>query len=192
MYRTSTPMERFPIALSKIEAIVLGIDPGSRVTGYGVVAVDGKQLNYLASGCIKPGKGALPQRLGEIYRGVAKLISDHGADVLAIEDVFLARNPSSALKLGQARGVAIAAGVAADLDVYEYAARSVKKAVVGTGRASKAQVQHMVRVLLNLPGTPSPDAADALAIAICHVNTAIGSGAHAAAADAGPKTRWEK
>ncbi|MCZ6657303.1 MAG: crossover junction endodeoxyribonuclease RuvC [Gammaproteobacteria bacterium] len=185
-------MERFPIALSKIEGIVLGIDPGSRVTGYGVIAVDGKQLNYLASGCIKPSRGALPQRLGEIFLGVAKLIGDHGADVLAIEDVFLARNPSSALKLGQARGVAIAAGVAADLDVYEYAARAVKKAVVGTGRASKAQVQHMVRVLLNLPGVPSPDAADALAIAICHVNTAIGSGTHAAAADAGPKTRWEK
>ena len=173
--------------------IVLGIDPGSRVTGYGVVVVDGKRIEYLASGCIKPEKGPLPKRLGEIYQGVVQLIGEHGADVLAIEDVFLASNPSSALKLGQARGVAIAAGVAADLEVYEYAARSVKKTVVGTGRASKAQVQHMVRVLLNLPGEPAEDAADALAIAICHVNTALRSGTQATAIvagrEAGPKIR---
>ncbi len=170
-------------------SIVLGIDPGSRVTGYGVIVVDGKQIRYLASGCIKPDQGPLPQRLGEIYQGVVTLIGEHGADVVAIEEVFLARNPSSALKLGQARGVAIAAAVAAELDVYEYAARSVKKTVVGTGRASKAQVQHMVRVLLNLPGEPTADAADALAIAICHVNTAYRGGVQIAAGDAVPKIR---
>ena len=100
------------------------------------------------------------------------LIAQYAPDEFAIEDVFLARNAQSALKLGQARGVAIAAAVAAKLPIYEYAARSVKQAVVGTGRANKEQVQHMVEVLLDLSGTPQADAADALAIAVCHVNTA--------------------
>lgn len=151
---------------------VLGIDPGSRITGYGLVAAEGSQLAFVAAGRIRPPLGAMPARLGEIYAGVAELIGNFSPDVLAIEDVFLARNPQSALKLGQARGVAIAAAVTAGLEVFEYPARTVKKTVVGTGRASKAQVQHMVRVLLNLKGQPAPDAADALAIAICHVNTA--------------------
>lgn len=106
-----------------------------------------------------------------IYRSVCQLIEEHQPQVMAIEEVFLARNVDSALKLGQARGVAIAAGVAHGLDVHEYAARTVKRAVVGTGRAGKDQVQHMVRVLLDLPASPQADAADALAIAICHVNT---------------------
>jgi crossover junction endodeoxyribonuclease RuvC len=103
---------------------------------------------------------------------VKELIDQYQPDEFAIENVFVARNPQSALKLGQARGVAIAAAVAAELPVYEYAARQVKLAVVGTGRANKAQVQHMVQALLQLSGLPQADAADALAIAVCHVNTA--------------------
>ena len=151
---------------------VLGIDPGSRVTGYGVVELGPRGAAYVASGCIRPARGAFVDRLGEIYHGVASLIAEHAPDQVAIEEVFLASNPASALKLGQARGAAIAAAVGAGLPVAEYGARTVKLAVVGTGRASKAQVQHMVRVLLALPGSPAADAADALAIAICHVNTA--------------------
>jgi crossover junction endodeoxyribonuclease RuvC len=149
---------------------VLGIDPGSRITGYGVIDARSK-LGYVASGCIRTGNGSFADRLGEIYRSVCQIIEEHQPEVLAIEDVFLARNVDSALKLGQARGVAIAAGVAYGLGVHEYAARTVKRAVVGTGRAGKEQVQHMVRVLLDLPASPQADAADALAIAICHVNT---------------------
>ena len=157
---------------------VLGIDPGSRITGYGLVTVarsQGGRLSFADAGCIRSPSGTMPERLGRIYGDVSELIRNHGPDVLAIEEVFVAHNPQSALKLGQARGVAIAAAVAAGLDVFEYPARSVKKAVVGTGRATKAQVQHMVRVLLNLRGLPAPDAADALAIAICHINT-VGHG----------------
>lgn len=152
-------------------ARVIGIDPGSRLTGYGLVEVGTHGLTYLASGCIRTGRGPFAERLAEIYRGVNELIAEHGPEAMAVEEVFLARNPDSALKLGQARGVAIAAGVAHGLAVHEYAARKVKLGVVGTGRASKEQVQHMVRVLLKLPGEPQADAADALAIAICHVNT---------------------
>jgi crossover junction endodeoxyribonuclease RuvC len=151
---------------------ILGIDPGSRVTGYGVVEVTRTGTAYLASGCIRPRAEAFVERLGEIYHGVEALIRGHAPDEMAIEEVFIASNPASALKLGQARGVAIAAAVAGGLPVTEYAARRVKLAVVGTGSASKTQVQHMVRVLLKLSGSPAADAADALAIAICHVNTA--------------------
>jgi crossover junction endodeoxyribonuclease RuvC len=113
----------------------------------------------------------MPQRLGTIYRGVSEIIGQFHPSEVAIEEVFLAKNPSSALKLGQARGVAIAAAVAAELPVSEYAARRVKQSLVGTGRATKEQVAHMVRILLKLPGAPQADAADALAIALCHVNT---------------------
>tara|TARA_B100000900_G_scaffold251380_1_gene214180 strand:- start:1204 stop:1689 length:486 start_codon:yes stop_codon:yes gene_type:complete len=150
---------------------VLGIDPGSRRTGYGLVGVRDRRVEYVASGCIKAEIGDMPQRLGTIYRGVSELISQFHPSEVAIEEVFLAKNPSSALKLGQARGVAIAAAVAAELPVSEYAARRVKQSLVGTGRATKEQVAHMVRVLLKLPGAPQADAADALAIALCHVNT---------------------
>lgn len=151
---------------------VLGIDPGSRLTGYGIVDVQRNRISYLASGCIRTQGQALPARLGVIYRSVVDLITQYEPDEFAIENVFLARNAQSALKLGQARGVAIAAAVAAELPIYEYAARQVKLAVVGTGRANKEQVQHMVQVLLDLSGRPQADAADALAIAVCHVNTA--------------------
>jgi len=150
---------------------VLGIDPGSRRTGYGVIDVTPAGLLYVESGCVRPGGAVFLTRLGEIFRGIDELICRHSPTEVAVEEVFLANNPASALKLGQARGAAIAAAVAHGLPVAEYAARRVKQAVVGTGRAGKEQVQHMVRVLLDLPGTPSADAADALAIAICHVNT---------------------
>ena len=149
---------------------VIGIDPGSRITGYGIIDA-GSPPGYVASGCIRTGSGAFAARLGEIYQSVCQLIETHQPEALAIEDVFVARNVDSALKLGQARGVAIAAGVAYGLDVHEYGARTVKRAVVGTGRAGKDQVQHMIRTILKLPAAPQADAADALAIAICHVNT---------------------
>ncbi|XOV85683.1 MAG: crossover junction endodeoxyribonuclease RuvC [bacterium] len=151
---------------------MLGIDPGSVVTGYGLINVRGRHSSYCASGCIRTSGADFPARLGQIYVGVKKLIDQYQPDEFAIENVFLARNPQSALKLGQARGVAIAAAVAAELPVFEYAARQVKLAVVGTGRANKAQVQHMVQAILQLSGLPQADAADALAIAVCHVNTA--------------------
>ena len=153
------------------QRLVLGIDPGSRRTGYGLLAVRERSVEYVASGCIKAEIGDMPQRLGIIYRGVSELIGQFNPTELAIEEVFLAKNASSALKLGQARGVAIAAAVAGELPVHEYAARRVKQSLVGTGRGSKEQVAHMVRILLKLPGAPQADAADALAIALCHVNT---------------------
>ncbi len=152
--------------------IVLGIDPGSRRTGYGVIDASGNRPTYLGSGCINVVKLSMPERLAEIYRGVSEVISTYQPDALAIEEVFVSKNAKSALILGQARGVAIAAGVHHNLEVFEYAARSVKKNVVGTGRASKEQVQHMVQIILDLSGMPQADAADALAIALCHVNTA--------------------
>jgi crossover junction endodeoxyribonuclease RuvC len=150
---------------------ILGIDPGSRATGYGVVEVTRGQCRYVASGCIRTTQGELPGRLGEIYSGVAALIAEHAPDAAAVEQVFMARNASSALKLGQARGAALAAVVMAGLPVAEYAARRVKQAVTGTGAATKEQVQHMVCRLLALNTAPRGDAADALAIAICHINT---------------------
>ena len=153
------------------QRLVLGIDPGSRRTGYGLLAVRERSVEYVASGCIKAEVGDMPQRLGIIYRGVSELIDQFNPTELAIEEVFLAKNASSALKLGQARGVAIAAAVAGELPVHEYAAKRVKQSLVGTGRGSKEQVAHMVRILLKLPGAPQADAADALAIALCHVNT---------------------
>jgi len=151
---------------------ILGVDPGSRSTGYGIIEITDRKVHYVASGCIKAEQGELPQRLGNIYEGVSQIISEFQPLEFAVESVFMAKNAASALKLGQARGVAIAAAVAQDLPVFEYAARQVKQATVGTGRANKEQVAHMVRVLLNLPGVPKADAADALAIALCHVNTA--------------------
>ena len=161
-----------PPTSADVPRVLLGIDPGSVRTGYGVVELALRQPRYLASGCIRPKARAFPERLAEIYRGVSALIAEYRPRELAIEEVFLARNPQSALKLGQARGVAIAAAVAAGLPVQEYAARAVKQAVVGTGAATKAQVQHMVRVLLELDAEPPSDSADALALAICHINTA--------------------
>ncbi|MFT4464078.1 MAG: crossover junction endodeoxyribonuclease RuvC [Sodalis sp. (in: enterobacteria)] len=150
--------------------VILGIDPGSRITGYGIVRQDGRKLSYLGSDCIRTKVDDLPGRLKLIYAGVSKIITQFQPDCLAIEQVFMAKNADSALKLGQARGVVAAINL--DLPVFEYAARQVKQTVVGTGSAEKSQVQHMVRTLLMLSANPQADAADALAIAIthCHVS----------------------
>ena len=152
--------------------LILGIDPGSRVTGYGVIRVEGVKQYYVGSGCIRTtDKISLPEKLEEIFRGVTEIIQTFGPSEIAIEKIFMARNADSALKLGQARGVAIVAGANLGLPVHEYEARKVKQAVVGTGAATKEQVQHMVQRLLSLDGKPQADAADALAIALCHINT---------------------
>ena len=149
-------------------AIILGIDPGSRITGYGIIRQTGRQLSYLGSGCIRSVVDDMPGRLKLIYAGVSEIITQFQPDFFAIESVFMAKNADSALKLGQARGAAIVAAVNQDLPVFEYAARQVKQTVVGTGAAEKAQVQHLVRSILKLPANPQADAADALAIAITH------------------------
>src|SRR5882762_11604520 len=153
---------------------VLGIDCGTEYTGYGVVElVGGGTLVCLASGAIKLSpREPLPVRLNRIYERLAELIVEHQPEQVAIEDVFYALNVKSALKLGQVRGVAMLAASKAGLSVSEYSPLSIKSAVVGYGRAEKQQVQHMVTRLLNLTETPEPaDAADALAIAICHLHT---------------------
>ncbi len=152
-------------------SVILGIDPGSRVTGYGVIHQNGRQLSYLGSGCIRMSAEDLPGKLKQIYAGVTEVITQFQPDSFAIEQVFMARNADSALKLGQARGSAIVAAVNADLPVAEYAARLIKQAVVGNGGADKKQVQHMVTSVLKLNATPPSDAADALAVAICHAHT---------------------
>lgn len=153
-------------------SIILGIDPGSRITGYGVIRQMGRKLEYLGSGCIRTSVDDLPTRLKLVYAGVSEIITQFQPDIFAIEQVFMAKNADSALKLGQARGAAIVAAVNVDLPVFEYAARQIKQTVVGTGAAEKAQVQHMVRSLLKLSANPQADAADALAVAIthCHVS----------------------
>lgn len=157
-------------------SVILGIDPGSRLTGYGIIQRHGRQLHYVASGCIRvTGSAAQPftlaEKLKRIHNSVVELITQFQPDEFAIEQVFMARNPDSALKLGQARGAAIVAAACHDLPVAEYSARSIKQAVVGTGAAEKEQVQHMVMALLNLSKRPQADAADALAVAICHANS---------------------
>ncbi|MFT5011564.1 MAG: crossover junction endodeoxyribonuclease RuvC [Patiriisocius sp.] len=155
-------------------AIILGIDPGSRVTGYGVIETIGQKQHYVASGCIRTNSDfELPDKLSEIYAGVTELIETYSPDETAIEKIFMARSAESALKLGHARGVAIVASINLKVPIFEYEARKVKQAVVGTGSASKPQVQHMVQTLLKLQGKPQADAADALAIAICHINTQL-------------------
>ncbi|WP_434355779.1 crossover junction endodeoxyribonuclease RuvC [Parasalinivibrio latis] len=152
-------------------SVILGIDPGSRITGYGVIRQNGRHLEYLGSGCIRTSCEDLPSRLKQVYAGVSEIITQFQPDAFAIEQVFMARNADSALKLGQARGSAIVAAVNADLPVYEYAARLIKQAVVGKGSADKTQVQHMVVSMLKLSATPQADAADGLAVAICHAHT---------------------
>ncbi len=147
---------------------ILGIDPGLNTTGYGVLQVQGPRLLYQASGSIRIARGPLPQRLKTLFDGVRSVAADSAADIAVVEIVFVNVNPQSTLLLGQARGAAIAALVACGLPVVEYTALQLKKSVVGHGRASKAQVQHMVMRLLGLPGEPGPDAADALGLAICH------------------------
>ncbi len=151
---------------------LLGIDPGSRITGYGVVDMDGPRSRHVASGCIRTASDRpLPERLKTIFEGVSEVIRQYQPMEVAAEQVFMHRNPDSALKLGQARGAALCAVVMAGLPVSEYAPRAIKQAVVGGGAADKNQVQRMVALLLNLPESPQADAADALAVAICHGHT---------------------
>ena len=154
-------------------SIILGIDPGSRFTGYGVIKQQGRTFTYLGSGCIKAlSQGDdLGSRLQTIFAGVSEIILQFKPDMFAIEQVFMAKNPDSALKLGQARGAAIVAATNHSLVIAEYSARQIKQAVVGTGSADKSQVQHMVKTILTLPGTPQADAADALAVALCHAHS---------------------
>lgn len=160
---------------------ILGIDPGLRVTGFGVIDKIGNRLVYVSSGCIKSGEGELPQRLGVILAGLGEVIGLHQPHQAAVEKVFVNVNPQSTLLLGQARGAAICAAVLQQLPVAEYTALQVKQAVVGNGHAAKEQVQEMVKRLLNLPSVPSSDAADALACAICHAHGGQGLGALATA-----------
>lgn len=162
---------------------ILGIDPGLRITGFGVIERQGNHLAYVASGCIRTReKDSLPARLGTLSAGITEIMATYRPTETAVEEIFLNKNPWSTLLLGQARGAAIAALVGAGAPVAEYGTMQIKQAVVGQGRATKDQVQEMVRRLLNLPGTPSPDAADALACAICHAHTRGGFGALAAPA----------
>jgi len=149
---------------------ILGIDPGLRITGFGIIEKNGASIVYVASGCIKSGGADLPGRLKTILENLREVIGKHRPQQIAIEKVFVNVNPASKLALGQARGTAICAAVDAGLPVSEYTALQVKQAVVGNGHASKAQVQHMVKRLLQLAGAPSADAADALACAICHAH----------------------
>jgi crossover junction endodeoxyribonuclease RuvC len=148
--------------------IILGIDPGSRVTGYGLIKEEGRKLHYIDSGCIRTSEAPLSERLLEIFNGICELMDEYSPDEVAIEEIFMHQNPSSALKLGHARGVAIVACASHRVKVSEYAAREVKQSLVGYGAAQKSQVKHMVVNLLMLNSSPQSDAADALAIAICH------------------------
>ena len=147
----------------------LGIDPGLRTTGFGIIELEGQRLRYISSGVIESGDVALgiPHRLGTLYQGVQEILLKYQPDAAAIEEIFLNVNPRSTLMLGQARGAVIAALVSTGLAVSEFSARGVKQAVVGTGRATKQQMQEMVKRLLSLKKYPSPDAADALGVAIC-------------------------
>jgi crossover junction endodeoxyribonuclease RuvC len=145
---------------------ILGIDPGSRLTGFGVLDFTGDRPDYVASGAIKSLDGSFPERLKKIFVSVGEIVNEYEPAVIAIESVFMARNASSALKLGHARSAALCATFGHDVEVFEYAPREIKQAVVGTGSASKEQVQHMVVSLLQLDGVPGSDAADALAAAI--------------------------
>ena len=147
---------------------ILGIDPGSRLTGFGVVDFDGDKAVYVASGTVKSMDGAFADRLREIFESIGSIVDEFHPDIVSIESVFMHKNAGSALKLGHARSAAICATFKHGTEVFEYAPREIKQAIVGTGAATKEQVQHMVISLLSLDAAPSLDAADALAAALCH------------------------
>lgn len=149
---------------------ILGIDPGSRLTGYGIIDSSGREFKYITSGCIRIEADYFPDRLQQIFNGLIQIVELYQPEVMAIEQVFMHKNADSALKLGQARGAAICAVQTKGLPVFEYAARQVKQAVVGKGNADKLQVQHMVKILLSLHGTLQLDASDALALALSHAH----------------------
>ncbi len=153
--------------------IILGIDPGSRFTGYGVIQTDNKKIKYIASGCIRIVADTTAQKLQQVFAGIREVVAQFKPDAAAIEQVFMHRNVNSAIKLGQARGVAMVAASQNGMPVFEYSAKQIKQAVVGYGAADKNQMQQMVKMLLKLSDVPQEDAADALAVAICHVNSSV-------------------
>jgi len=174
---------------------ILGIDPGSVITGYGIVDSDGIRDFHIAHGSLRIKGDELPQKLGFILEQVGALIEQWQPVEVAIESVFVSKNPMSALKLGQARGAAICAAVQSGLPVFEYAPRAIKKAAVGYGAADKDQMQEMIRLLLSLEKQPKPDAADGLAVAICHAHTsggtiAPGSGSSSRSSGRRRSKRW--
>jgi crossover junction endodeoxyribonuclease RuvC len=168
--RPRAALPRGVAAAAATSTRILGIDPGSRFTGWGVIETRGPTLAHVAHGCIRTGDGPLHERLQCIHTTLAGVIAEHTPREYAVEEVFMRVNVGSALVLGQARGVAVLAGASAGLAFAEYAPAQVKRALTGTGRAEKAQIQHMVRILLKLSGALNADAADALAIAICHAH----------------------
>jgi crossover junction endodeoxyribonuclease RuvC len=147
---------------------ILGIDPGSRITGYGVIEMDGNHAKHLAHGIIRLQSTDISEKLQLLFRSLTAIIQEHQPHEVSIEKVFLHKNADSALKLGQARGCAITACAELELPVYEYTATQIKQATVGKGHAAKEQVQHMIKILLCLNSIPQVDAADGLAIALCH------------------------
>ncbi len=155
---------------------IIGLDPGLRTTGFGVIEIHGSRHAYIASGGISTSGDGLPARLGIIARDVMHIVQEYQPNEACVEQVFVNVNPKSTLLLGQARGATITALVLAGLPVYEYTANQIKQSVVGHGKARKEQVQHMVQRLLALPSPPAPDAADALACAICHAHSTTGVG----------------
>jgi crossover junction endodeoxyribonuclease RuvC len=150
--------------------VILGIDPGSRITGFGVIKASSRGHSYVASGCIKTKGQEMPSRLLEIFQGLSLIIQQYAPSRAAIEKVFIKKNPDSALKLGQARGVALVAIATHQLPLSEYAPRVIKQAVAGFGGADKMQIQQMIKIMLCLSDVPQKDAADALAIALCHAH----------------------
>ncbi|MDR2366061.1 MAG: crossover junction endodeoxyribonuclease RuvC [Zoogloeaceae bacterium] len=169
---------------------ILGIDPGLRVTGFGIIDKEGALLRYVASGCVRSSvKESLPERIATLFVGVGEVIATYAPAEAAVEKVFVNVNPQSTLLLGQARGAAIAALTSGRLPVAEYTALQIKQAVVGQGKAAKEQVQHMVMRLLALSGAPQADAADALACAICHAHGGLSRMLDANAGPGGGKSR---
>lgn len=150
---------------------ILGVDPGSRITGFGVIEVDGPRLRVVDAGTVQLADLPMPERLKRLYSALSDIIHANSPDEFAIEKVFVQKNVESALKLGQARGVAICAAAMQGVAVHEYAPNQIKLAVVGRGHAAKEQMQHMVKILLRLNDLPSRDAADALACAVCHAHS---------------------
>jgi len=153
--------------------VVIGIDPGSRFTGYGVIKNEGSGVMYLGSGCIKTGQGSLASKLKIIYEGVCTIIEQFHPDFMAVEETFLSKNVQSTVKLSESRASAIVAGANMGLEIYEYTPMQIKQAVVGYGWAQKEQVQFMIKKLLHLNGNPQADAADGLACALCHLYTYV-------------------
>ncbi len=149
---------------------ILGIDPGSQVTGFGVIEYLKGRTSYAASGCIRVAGYSFQERLKRIFNSLTQVIAEHQPQVIAIEKIFVCKNVASTLKLAQARGVAMVVAALHDLEVSEYSPRHIKKTVVGYGAADKQQVQHMIKALFQLDGLPQVDAADALAVALCHAH----------------------